>query len=95
MSEQPNSIRLYMLTASELMSQKRLDEAADVAKRGRELMPDYHEIWIQSGVIALEAGKLDDADMFLDRALNLKPGFKAGAWKDKVAQRRRELPTPK
>jgi len=95
LEEQPRSIRLYMLTASELMSQKRLDEAADVVARGRELMPDYHEIWIQSGVIALEAGKLDDADAYLDHALQLKPGFKAGAWKDKVAQRRRELQAPK
>src|SRR5204862_1560318 len=85
LAEQPRSIRLYMLLASELMSQNRLKEASEVMDRARNEMPNYNEVWIQSGVIALARGRLDEADAFLDHALQLKPNFKAAGWKEKVS----------
>jgi len=88
LSEQPRSIRLYMLLASELMSQNRLKEASEVMDRARHEMPNYNELWIQSGVIALARDRFDEADTFLDHALQLKPNLKAAAWKQKVSQKR-------
>jgi hypothetical protein len=87
-AQQPGSIRLRMLLASELMSRHQLDEAADVAAGARAEMPAYDEVWIQSAVIALARDRLPEADAFLDRALQLKPSLKAAGWKERVAQRR-------
>ncbi len=88
LAQQPKAIRLYMLVASELMSQHKLDEAAAVVASGREVMPDYNEIWLQSGVIALEQNRFDEADAYIDHAIHLKPNLKGLGWKEKVAHRR-------
>jgi tetratricopeptide (TPR) repeat protein len=92
--EQPHSIRLHMLLAHELMERGRLDEAAAVAARGREEMPDYPDIWIQSAVIAMQDGKLDDADAFLNKSLDIKPTFKALGWQEKLSKLRSATTAP-
>jgi hypothetical protein len=71
--EQPQSIRLRMLIAHELLTLGRLDEAADVAQRARELLPEYHEVWIQSSDIAAALGRFDEAEAHLREAIRVTP----------------------
>jgi hypothetical protein len=70
---QPKSIRLRMLIIAELMSQGRLDEAAAEAAKARQLLPQYHEIWIQSADVDMKLGRLDEAEAFLKHAIRIAP----------------------
>lgn len=70
---QPQSVRGYILTASELLRRGRLEEAADVAQAGRKVLPSYYDIWRLSAEIALKRGRLDEAERFLDEAFHTVP----------------------
>jgi hypothetical protein len=71
--EQPKSIRLRMLLVAELMNQGKLDEAAREAARARQLLGQYHEVWIQSADVAMAMGHFDEAEAFLRRAIAVTP----------------------
>jgi tetratricopeptide (TPR) repeat protein len=86
--EQPDAIRLHMLLMGELKAQRRLDEAAAEADRARELLPNYDEIWIHSADIAMERGRFDEAESFLDRAMHIRPSLKIDSWMQNLRKRR-------
>jgi hypothetical protein len=88
LAEQPNSIRLRIQLGEELRDRGRFEEAARVAAEGRRLYPEYFEIWVQSGEIALDLGRLDEAEQFLLTAGHIRPGAKVAAWLTKVAEAR-------
>jgi len=71
--QQPKSIRLRMLIIAELMNRGGLDAAAAEAAQARQLLPQYHEIWIQSADVDLALGRLDEAETFLKHAIRIAP----------------------
>ncbi len=70
---QPQSVRGYILTASELIRRGRLEDAARVAQAGREVLPSYYDIWRLSAAIALKRNQLDDAERYLNEAFRTAP----------------------
>lgn len=68
---QPRSIKLRILQASELMNQKRFEEAAQVAAAAREIAPDAPEPWYQSGYIESQRGDYELARKFLEECVRL------------------------
>jgi protein O-mannosyl-transferase len=89
LEQQPNSIRLYMLVTSEDLSQGRLDDAQRVVAEGRAMLPEYWEIWLQSGVVAMQRGEFDQAQKYFDRAMQIQPSLKTQGWMEKLAKARK------
>jgi len=85
---QPKSVRLHMLVAIESLSQGKMDQAKEADRAGRESLPDYPEVWIQSAQIALAAGEFDQAEAFLKRAMDIQPSLKVTHWLARVADAR-------
>jgi hypothetical protein len=85
---QPKSVRLHMLVAIESLAQGKGDQAEAADRAGRESLPNYSEVWIQSAQIALARGKFDDADRYLDQAMKLLPSQKVVGWRTRVAEAR-------
>jgi tetratricopeptide (TPR) repeat protein len=85
---QPLSVRLHMLVAIESLSQGKMDQAKAADAAGRESLPNYSEVWIQSAQIALARGEFDEADRYLRQAMSLLPSPKVISWQTKVAQAR-------
>jgi protein O-mannosyl-transferase len=85
---QPKSVRLHMLVAVESLSQGKMGEAKEADRAGRESLPDYPDVWIQSATIALAAGEFDEADVYLKRAMEIQPSVKATHWQARVAEAR-------
>lgn len=77
LAQQPRSVRLHMLVAHGLAERGRLDEAAEVLRRGRDALPDYHDVWFHSGLIARQRGDLPEAERFFARAFDLQPLVKS------------------
>jgi hypothetical protein len=82
--EQPNSIRLYMLVTAEDLSRGDLDDAQSVVARGREILPEYWEIWLQSGVVAMQRGQYDQAQEYFDHAMQIQPSLRTQGWMEKL-----------
>jgi hypothetical protein len=86
--QQPQAIRLHMLLMGELKEQGRLAEAAAEAERARALLPEYDEIWIHSADIAMAEGHWEEAQRYLDRAMQLRPSLKTQGWMENLTKRR-------
>jgi hypothetical protein len=90
LNEQPKSMRLHMLTATELARLRRFDEAREYATLGRKLMPDYWDIWLVSARIEIEAGDLQRAREYVGEAMNLKPSTVIEGWVKRIEELERE-----
>jgi hypothetical protein len=87
-ADQPKSVRLDMLVTVESLSQGKLDEAEEADRKGREALPDYTQVWIQSAQIALARGRFDEANAYLDQAMKIQPSIQVESWRRKVAAAR-------
>mgnify|MGYP001316356118 CR=1 FL=1 len=67
--DQPRSVRLRMLLASELIDRRRLDDALAAAEGAVRLQPDYHEAYLMAAVVQTERGCFDSAEALLNQAL--------------------------
>jgi hypothetical protein len=85
---QPMSVRLHMLVAVESLGRDRLAEAAAADRAGRQSLPDYADVWIQSAQIAIAEHQFDEADRDLDEAMSLFPSPKVLGWRAEVAKAR-------
>jgi len=94
-ADQPGSVRLPMLLAQELRDQHELDAAAKAAAEARDIAPEYWHTWFLSAQIALDAGKLDEADALLTRAFHLKESNPMAVigLRQAIAQRRSDAAT--
>ncbi|MBV8780299.1 MAG: hypothetical protein JO353_02775 [Phycisphaerae bacterium] len=81
---QPLSPRLAMLVAYEQMSEGKLIDAAETDCIARDRTPDYWDLWLQSGKVALAEGEFDSADRYFARAFEMHPGVIAASWRAKV-----------
>jgi tetratricopeptide (TPR) repeat protein len=82
--QNPKAIRLYMLLADEQMKRNDLEGAQATDAAGRALQGDYWDIYCQSAIVAERLGKLDEADAFLARAMDIRPSVG-------IAKRRNEV----
>ena len=76
-----------MLVADEEAKHGDLEAAAKADELGRDTEPDYFDIWIQSGDVAMKQGKFEQAESFLRRAMVLQPVVATG-WMGKLARLR-------
>jgi Tfp pilus assembly protein PilF len=86
--EQPRSIRLYITLAGEYLKRGMLQQAQTVARHERQFMPEYYQVWLQSGQIAMEMHRFDEARSYLERATKMQPENMQG-WLDLLERRRR------
>jgi hypothetical protein len=70
--EQPRSLRLCEMLATELETRGDLPGAAAIAEQGIEAGPDYWNIWFLAGRIAEERGQLATADAMYHKAFKLQ-----------------------
>jgi len=68
LAENPRAIRLYLLLTSEYLARNQPQLAAEVAARGTDELPEYWEVWVSRAVVAMEQGRYDDAQRYLDIA---------------------------
>ncbi len=87
LESQPRSVRLHMALVDAYRKSGRLSEAAVMAERGRALAPDYSRIWWQSGVVAMEQEKFDDAARFFQQSFDLDPDPTISAWMSELSRR--------
>jgi hypothetical protein len=93
-AQEPKSVRLHMLVAVECLSEGKLDEAKAAARAGRESLPDYTEVWIQSAQIAMAQGQFDEAEHYLGHAMSIAPSVKINGWQSKLAAMRSAAHNP-
>ncbi len=88
LAEQPKSIRLYMLLTSEYLSRGQFDQAERTVKAGRDMLPEYWEIWLHSGVVAMKQGDFAEAQRDFEHAVNIRPSFSILRWMDELQKQR-------
>lgn len=88
LAEQPNSIRLYMLLAAEYMDRGRFADAERVLAAGRQMLGEYWEIWVHSGVAAMRQNKFDLAQQYFDHAMSIRPSVRIEKWMLELEKRR-------
>jgi hypothetical protein len=71
--ENPASVRLRVLLATELIERRRFDDANVVVTQGLRTVPEYWGLWSMAARIAIEQGRLDDADAAIRRAWERRP----------------------
>ncbi|HSV15157.1 MAG TPA: hypothetical protein VLI90_12935 [Tepidisphaeraceae bacterium] len=86
LDEQPNSVQLYLLTAGELDARHDYAAADAVMARAAAVFPDAWHVWMRRAVIAMDAGRLDDADRYLRRSFELSPNPMVIAVSDRLDQ---------
>jgi hypothetical protein len=67
-AEEPNSLRVRIVLAEEYRRAGRLEEAANVLADARRVLPDYYLPWLRSAQVAMDRGRLDEAELYLDHA---------------------------
>ena len=93
LDEQPKSIRLYMLLASEYTARGDLGAAERVVRTGTEFLPEYWEIWVHSGQVKMLQCRFDEAHADFDRAGNIRPSMKIQAFMEENEKRRKAATT--
>jgi tetratricopeptide (TPR) repeat protein len=73
LDEQPRSAQLYLLTAGELDAHHDYPAADAVMARAATVFPDAWHVWMRRAIIAMDAGNLDDAEVYLRRSFELNP----------------------
>ena len=83
----------WNMLAVALCQQRRLDEAAEAAKRAVGLRPNIAPYWLTHGNIAIERGRDHEAQSSFRRAIKLDPGFsEAHYWLARSYHREEKLP---
>jgi hypothetical protein len=88
LAQQPQSIRLYMLLTSDLQSRGKLNDAEQVVQAGARMLPEYWEIWLQCGVVAMERREWDLAEKYFGISMEIRPSMKTQAWMQELSKRR-------
>ncbi|MCC7349154.1 MAG: hypothetical protein IT446_01170 [Phycisphaerales bacterium] len=67
-AEEPRSLRVRIILAEELRRRGQLRQAAEVLAEAREVLPEYYLTWLRSAQVAMDRGRLDEAEHYLDHA---------------------------
>jgi protein O-mannosyl-transferase len=71
-AEQPRSVQLILLVAEEYQEHGDLKSADTVLARGLEQFPRSWKIWAQRSSVAMDDGRLDDAEKYLKRGIDIR-----------------------
>jgi hypothetical protein len=72
LAEQPKSVQLYLLTGDEYRQLGQLQTANEVLLRAAIQFPKSWKVWVRLAEVATDAGRLDDARRYLQKAIDLK-----------------------
>jgi hypothetical protein len=73
LDDSPKAARLHVLLARQLIDRGDVAGAGPVIEEGLTYAPDYWKLWAQAARVAIEQGRLDEAQAFIDRAWTLNP----------------------
>jgi hypothetical protein len=73
--ENPRSARLRVLLAHQLIDRGDLERARRIIDEGLAITPDYWKLWSLAARVAIEQGRLSQAQACIDRAWTLDPGI--------------------
>lgn len=73
--ENPRSARLRVLLARQLIDRGDFERAQGIINDGLAVAPDYWKLWALAARVAIEQGRLSDAQAFIDRAWMLDPAI--------------------
>jgi protein O-mannosyl-transferase len=75
LDENPRSARLQVLLARQLIDRGDFDGARRIVEDGLAVEPDYWKLWFLAARVAIEQGRLNDAQADIDRAWTLDPSI--------------------
>jgi protein O-mannosyl-transferase len=75
LDENPRSARLRVLLADQLIKRGEFDRAGRIVEDGLRFASDYWKLWTLAARIAVEQGRLRDAQASIDRAWTLDPAI--------------------
>lgn len=67
-AHEPESLRVRIVLAEEYRRTGQLEQAARVLADARRVEPDYYLPWLRSAQVAMQRGRLEEAEMYLDHA---------------------------
>ncbi len=80
LARQPRSSQLYLLVSREYLVRGDDADAAMVLQQATDRFPNYWHAWVQRALIAMDRGRLTEADQCIQRAFVLSPnGMVIGA----------------
>lgn len=71
-AQEPGSLRVRIILAEELRRRGQLEQAATVLAQARQLLPDYYLPWLRSAQVAMDRGRLAEAESYLDHAQQME-----------------------
>jgi hypothetical protein len=86
--EQPRSVQLYLLLATEYRERGDAEAAERVMAAARREAPDYWPVYNHSALAALARGDLDAAEAYVGRAMSMHPGLEGVAIMEQISKAR-------
>jgi len=94
LAQQPASARIQLLTAEIARQEGRLDDARQILAQGRNIIPDYWQLWLHSGAVEEDAGNYAAAVEDYRKTFDLHPSNAVGAcWARAQQELRHSLAT--
>jgi hypothetical protein len=87
--EQPRSIQLYLLLATEYRERGDAERSERVLEAARRAAPDYWVVYNFSALTALARGDLDAAEQYVTRSMSLQPNLQANDISGKILEARK------
>jgi hypothetical protein len=78
LAHQPASARIQLLTAEIARQEGRLDDARQILLQGRNLIPDYWQLWLHAGAVEEDAGNYALAVDYYRKAFDMHPSNALG-----------------
>jgi hypothetical protein len=88
LSEQPESLRLHMLAAQQAVGRGQFERSDAILADARQRWPESAEVWLYSGIMAIQQQNWDAAQQFIARAHQLQPSARTFTWQQELIRRR-------
>lgn len=84
--QQPGSARLRIILADEYRARGQVEKAQQINADAQAILPEFSEVWIQAGKIALELKQTELAGKYFAKAMELQPTERAATGLQLVPQ---------
>jgi hypothetical protein len=88
LQQQPQSLRLHMLAAQQAVGRGEFQRSDQILADARQRWPQSAEVWLYSGIMAIQQQQWDAAEQFITRAHALQPSARTYTWLAELARRR-------